>query len=46
METVLTIAGWVSIGVLLWFVYGWVRGMVRSMLRPRSRTDSVQKDMY
>ena len=27
METLLTIMGWVSIGILAWFIWGWLAGI-------------------
>jgi hypothetical protein len=46
METILTIMGWVSVAILAWFIYGFVRNIVRGLQRPKSRTDNVNKDMY
>ena len=46
MEIALTVAGWVSVGILAWFVFGWVRSMFRSMRKPKAKTDNVNKEMY
>jgi hypothetical protein len=46
METLLTVMGWVSVGILAWFIFGFLRSMVRGMQKPKSRTDNVKKDMY
>ena len=46
MEILLTVMGWVSVGILAWFVFGWVRGMFRSMKKLKAQTDNVKKEMY
>jgi hypothetical protein len=46
METLLTVMGWVSVAILAWFIYGFVRNVVRGLQKPRSRTDNVNKDLY
>jgi hypothetical protein len=46
MEIGLTIAGWVSVGILAWFIYGWLRDWVRSMRKPKALTNDVKKDVY
>lgn len=46
METVLTIMGWVSIGILAWFTFGFLRNVVRGWQKPKSRTDNVNKELY
>lgn len=47
MELLLTVMGWASIAILAWFVWGWVRGMVRGWKKSSPRnTENVQKDMF
>jgi hypothetical protein len=46
METLLTIMGWVSVGILAWFILGFLRSIVRGMQKPKARTDNVNKEMY
>lgn len=46
METMLTVMGWVSVGILVWFIYGFLRNALRGFRKPKSRTDNVNKEMY
>ena len=46
METILTLMGWGSIAILAWFIFGFLRNLIKAWRRPRSRTDTVSKDMY
>ena len=47
MEMMLTAMGVVSITILAWFVWGWVRGLVGGWKKSTPRTtDNVKKDMY
>ncbi len=48
METLLTGMGVVSIAILLWFVWGWVRGLVGKgkASAGAGETGRVDKDLY
>ena len=46
METMLTVMGWVSVGILAWFIFRFLRNRFRALQKPRSRTDNVNKEMY
>ncbi|HOE00469.1 MAG TPA: hypothetical protein PLD40_06990 [Kiritimatiellia bacterium] len=47
MELALTIAGWISVALLGWFIWQWLAGMVRGWRRTTTTiTQNVNKDLY